>query len=66
MAVIDTGIGKRYAYYNEAGSYSSEGSNNVTDLLKKMKDMGVDYSEKVYDKGERLDDIILHIIESIK
>lgn len=66
LAVIDTGIGKRYAYYNEAGSYSSEGSNNVTDLLKKMKDMGVDYSEKVYDKGERLDDIILHIIESIK
>lgn len=66
LAVIDKGIGKRYAYYNEAGSYSSEESGNVTNLLKKMSDMGLNYSEKVFDKGESLEEIVLQIVGSLR
>lgn len=56
------GIGKRYLYYNEAGSYSSEGSTHVEEFVNKLKNLNVKYTERTYDRGETID----YIIEQIK
>lgn len=66
IVIIDTGIGRRYAFYNEAGSYSSEKSSYITDLLKKIMDLGINYSEKTFSNGETFDQAIQQIIESFK
>lgn len=66
LAIIDTGIGKNFGYYNEAGSYSSEGSYYVIKLLEKMKSLGVSYSEKLFSNGESMDEILLDIIKEFE
>ena len=58
LIVLDMGIGKRYLYYNEAGSYSSEGSTHVEEFVNKLKKLNVKYTERTYDRGETIDYII--------
>lgn len=66
FAVIDDGSGIRNVYYNEAGSYSYEDKRYALDLLEKMKKLGVKCSERLFDKGETFEDIILQIEKSLQ
>jgi hypothetical protein len=66
MVIIDSGIGRRYAFYNEAGSYSSEKSRCITDLLKKIKDLGIYYNEKTFSNGETFEQVVQQIVDSFK
>ncbi|WP_346936036.1 P-loop NTPase fold protein [Clostridium sp.] len=65
LVIIDSGIGIRYAFYNEAGSYSSEESRRITDLLKKIKDLGINYTEKTFSNGETSEQVLQQIIDSL-
>lgn len=65
LAVIETPSGMKYGYYNEAGSYSSESSYAITDLIEKLKEMEVSYSERRFDKGESFEEIINQIAKEL-
>ncbi|WZL81847.1 P-loop NTPase fold protein [Vallitaleaceae bacterium 9-2] len=65
LVIIDSGIGRRYAFYNEAGSYSSEESRRITDLLKKIKDLGMNYTEKTFSNGETSEQVLQQITASL-
>ncbi len=62
LVIIDSGIGRRYAFYNEAGSYSSEKSRCIIDLLKKIKELDINYTEKIFSNGETSEHIIQQIV----
>lgn len=66
MAIMNIGIGKSYAYYNEAGSYSDDGRCYAMDLLQKLTKLGVSYIEKHFSEGEEIDEILSHIIKNIE
>lgn len=62
LIVLDMGIGKRYIYYNEGGSYSSEGRAYVDEFVKRLTNLNVKCTERTYDRGETIG----YIIEQIK
>lgn len=66
LVIIDSGIGRRYAFYNEAGSYSSEKSRCITELLKKINDLGIHYTEKAFSRGETFEQVVQQIVDSSK
>ena len=65
LAIIVTQSGMKFGYYNEAGSYSSESSDAIMDLLEKLKGMNVNYSERRFDKGESFEEIINQIAREL-
>lgn len=66
MAIMNIGIGKSYAYYNEAGSYSDEGRHYAIDLLQKLTKLGVSCIEKQFPDGEEIDEILPYIIKDLE
>lgn len=66
MAIMNIGIGKSYAYYNEAGSYSDEGRHYAIDLLQKLTKLGVSCIEKQFSDGEEIDEILPYIIKDLE
>ena len=51
---------------DKSGNNSSEKSRCITDLLKKIKDLGIYYTEKTFSNGETSEQAVQQIIDNFK